>query len=611
MNSRFKPISHIFAIIILTALAYSNTFSSSFHFDDRYAIFEDMAIRDMANLPKIVLDIFNRPLLRITFAINYYFGGIDVFGYHLVNILLHIFVSLSVYILTELLFRRLSGDNPAFNKRVEGDSRFFALLSSLLFALHPVHTGSVTYIASRSSVLAALFYITAVILFIMAYEYNSKSFKGVILHSVALFTFILGWGVKETVLTVPFIIALILFFKTTVKGRGINRRDIILLAMWLLTIPLYALIRYSAVQYVIPVDTRFGPSEILPPYQYLLTELNVVVFHYLKWFFFPVGGPHVDPDIPSEISFMDGSTIAASIILTALIYIAVRSIKRAPIVSFGIFWYFITLLPTSSIFPIADVAVERHLYLPSIGLALIGAYLLLRLRRSLPDRIGFITYLIPVLIVIITIKTNLIWKNEVTLWEDAARKSPDKVRTLSNRAFAYFEAGDTHKAEILYLDFIRRFPDDPFGHNNIALIYGKMGDIDLSIKHYKEAVRLKPEYWRFHMHLGNAYSKTALFPEAVNEFETAINLDPSNPEPMIMLASLLAKNGEIDKVIALANRALLIEPKNAMAYSLLGISYERKGLREDAIRSYKKALELNPGWGPLIEKLNGMTGGSS
>src|SRR3989304_2850009 len=108
------------------------------------------------------------------------------------------------------------------------------------------------------------------------------------------------------------------------------------------------------------------------------------------------------------------------------------------------------------------------------------------------------------------------------------------------------------------------------------------------------------------MHSRDAYKKAGPMNEAIMELQTAVNLEPSNPEPLLKLASFLAKTGEVNKVIDIANSVLVLEPKNAMAFSLLGISYERKGLKEEAVRYYKMALELNPEWEPLIEKLKGL-----
>ncbi|MBI3397705.1 MAG: tetratricopeptide repeat protein [Deltaproteobacteria bacterium] len=605
-----------FIIILLTFIAYSNTFSNSFHFDDRYAIFEDHLIMDIGNVPAIIKDIFNRPVLRTTFAINYYFEGTEPFGYHLLNIILHILVSIGVYLLAYLLLNRLENTrdavgNPRFAIR---DLRSFALLSGLVFALHPVHTGSVTYIASRSAVLATMFYVYAIILFIIGFE--KTSLKRAWFYLMAFFVFVLGMGVKEIVLTTPFIITLLAFMllqnrspnpdasKTGKKGGTFLY---IVSFVWLL-LPLYALIKYLMGQNLIPVDTRFGPGEILPPYQYFLTELNVVVFHYLKWLFLPIDAPHVDPDIPAEISLIDGSTLIALVIIASLIYTAIRLLNKAPLISFAIFWYFITLIPTSSIFPLGDVAVERHLYLPSIGFALFSGFMLMKLKEALPSRLAFIPYLVSIPLIVLTIKANSVWKSEATLWEDAVAKSPNKIRVLSNRAFSYLETGNLDKAEALYKEFLKHFPGDSLGYNNLGLVYEKKGDFMSAVHYYREAVRLRPQYWLFHMHLGNAYGRIGLANDAIVELETSVNLEPLNPEPMIALASLSAKQGNVDRTIAAAEMVIKIEPKNAMAISLMGFAYEKKGMPEEALKYYRMALELHPGWKPVSERVEALAG---
>ncbi|MFQ5585203.1 MAG: tetratricopeptide repeat protein [Thermodesulfobacteriota bacterium] len=581
-------------IVLLTVVAYSNTFSNSFHFDDRYAIFEDRAIRDLGNVPGIFGNILKRPVLRITFALNYYFGGTDVLGYHLVNLMMHIIAGIGVYYLAKLLSDKVVRDDK--------HSISFPLISSLIFTLHPNQTGAVTYIASRSAVFATLFYVLSLVLFIKHFE--EKGWRRNILYLGAILSLVLGLGVKVTVLTLPFIIVLFCVYLTMTKGERFNIRHIVISIPWLLVLPLYAFIRRTMAGHVVPVDARFiGTKDILAPYQYFLTELNVVIFEYGRWLLFPIGAPNVDPDIPAETTILDGSTILAVIIIISLICFAIRFTRKAPIVSLSIFWYFITLIPTSTIFPLADVAVERHLYLPSIGFSFLAAFLLCHIQKKLPSHLAFVPYVPVIILIPLTIQSNALWRSEVTLWEHAAKKSPNKVRVLSNRAFAYLEAGDIDKAETLHLEFLRRFPGDSFGHNNLGLIYEKKGDYSAAVKYFKEAVKLRPRYWRFHMHLGNVYGKLDMIDKAADELEIAMDLKPSQPEPIIILATILAKQGKFDGVITLAERILSLESNNAIAFSLLGLAYEKKGMIDEAVTAYSKALEISPDVEELRKKL--------
>ncbi|MBI5874245.1 MAG: hypothetical protein HZB81_00055 [Deltaproteobacteria bacterium] len=437
---------HFFIIAILSTIAYSNSFYNSFHFDDRYVLLEDPIIKHIDNLPIILSDIFNRPILRATFAISYYFSGLNVLGYHILNLALHIIASILVYFLAAFISKE-------FIKQ-EDNLNLFPLFSALIFALHPLHTGSVTYIASRSAVLAAVFYLASLILFLKAL--SADGHKRYLFHFSAWLIFILSFGVKETVASLAFVIAVYTFIIHRNGLLSYIKKHGIIVSAWFFILGIYILARYLMLTEIAPIDTRIEEG-ILPRHQYFLTELNVIVFYYMRWLIFPFEGPHADPDIPPETTIFDGSTILAVLIIAGLIAASFFGRKRWPVVSFGMLWYFITLIPTSSIFPIGDVAVERHVYIPAIGFSLAAGYLLARAK----DKISF-KALLPVYaalfitLIYFTIASNFIWKNEITLWEDAATKTPNKIRVLNNRAYGYYTAGDLNMAERYYKELLER-----------------------------------------------------------------------------------------------------------------------------------------------------------
>lgn len=600
---------HFFIIAILSTIAYSNSFYNSFHFDDRYVILEDSGIKHIDNLPLILSDVFNRPILRATFAISYYFSGLNVPGYHILNLALHIIVSILVYFLAACI-------SKGFLKQ-ENNLNLFPLFSALVFALHPLHTGSVTYIASRSAVLAALFYLASLVLFLKALSADGR--KKYLFHSSAWLLFILSFGVKETVASLPFVIAVYIFIvhpHTKIFGVGVNTNGLlsyikkygIIVSVWFFILGIYILARYLMFTEIVPTDTRIEEG-ILPRYQYFLTELNVIVFYYMRWLIFPFEGPHADPDIPPETTIFDGSTILAVLIIASLIAASLWGRKRWPVVSFGILWYFIVLLPTSSIFPIGDVAVERHVYIPAIGFSLAAGYLLAKAK----DKISF-KALLPVYaalfitLIYFTIASNFIWKNELTLWQDAARKAPNKVRVLNNRAYGYYTAGDLNNAEYYYKELLKLHPEYPFGHNNLGLIYQRKGDIANAISEYEKAVAIRPGNQVFRMNLGIAYDTAGFLDKAIAELEAAVKLNPMNPQALVTLASTLAKIGEFSNAIQIINKAIEIEPENSMAYYIMGYSYEMSGLLSKALDAYNKALIFNPDWELPKSRILGLKG---
>ncbi|HBR16689.1 MAG: hypothetical protein A3G39_11470 [Deltaproteobacteria bacterium RIFCSPLOWO2_12_FULL_43_16] len=591
-------ILHLFTIALLSVIAYHNSFYNSFHFDDRYAILEDAAIKNIRNLPLIFSDIFNRPILRATFAINYYFGGLNVFGYHFLNLLFHIIVSIQVYFLASLLYKRFFSS--------ENNPQTYALISALIFALHPLHTGSVTYIASRSAILAALFYLASFLLFLKTLSLKDK--KRPLWYLLTCILFILSLGVKEVTVTLPMIIAIYAFISDSDSLLSYIKKYGIILSILFLILALYLLARLLTLSEIALLDVRIEEG-ILPRYPYFLTEINVIIFYYLKWLVFPFDGPHVDPDIPPETTIFDGSTILAFLIIAGLIAASLFGRKRWPIVSFGILWYFITLAPTSSFFPIGDVAVERHVYIPAIGFSLAAGYLLYRAkdRISLKILLPVYTALVTVFIYF-TIAGNFIWKNELTLWGDAAKKAPLKIRVLNNRAWGYYLAGDLRTAEHYYKELLERFPEYPFGHNNLGLIYQNKGEIENAIKEYQMAAAIRPNIQLFRMNLGIAYDIAGLYDKAIAELRMAVKLNPANPEALVNLASTLAKDNKFQNAIQILNKAVEIDPANSMAYYILGYSYEMSGLLSEAINAYNKALKLNPDWELAKSRILGLKG---
>lgn len=583
--------AHFLTLTGITTIVYLNSLYNSFHFDDKYVILADRLIRSLKNLPLIFSDIFSRPLLRATFALNYHFGGLNVFGYHLTNLFLHVLVAVEVYILTEVIHRD-------FVKNENSDS-LFPFISASLFAIHPLHTGSVTYIASRSSVLVTVFFLLSFILF-MKGTVNQK--KRRVYHLLSVIIFILGFGVKEIVVTLPFILIVYIYLRHTNNIDPLPFKNYLkTLIPFFVVLLCYLIARKLTLTSVVPVDRRIYEG-LLPPYQYFITEIKVVPFYYLKWLLLPIGGPNVDPDIPAEKSFFNITTLSAATIIIILLGIAFLYRKKQPLVSFCIIWFFITLLPTSSIFPLGDLAVERRVYLPSVGFFLLFALLLIRLKKIVPTRYMSVGYICLVLILgYLTVQRNSIWKSELTLWEDAAKKSPNKVRVLNNRAYAYIIEGDLDRAEYYYKRLLQRFPEYPYGHNNLGTIYQIQGRLEEALKEFKVAVKLRPENPLFRLKLAIVYENKGRLAEAIKEMEIAARLAPSNPQILTTLASTLAKAGRYQESISIIKRAIKIDPADPLAYYILGYSYEKTGESTMAISAYREAIRLKPGW-PLPHK---------
>lgn len=409
----------LFAVMLLAAviiISYSNTFSSSFQFDDTQQIVENRQIRSLANLPGILRG--QRGVTVATFAFNYAMGGLNTWGWHVVNTAIHIANSaLVMFFISSALFA--SGMGAAISKRLS----FFV---ALIFALHPVQTQAVTYIVQRMESLSALFYLLALILFIKSGQTQAQ-FKRYLLYAVTALSYVLAFYSKESALTLPAAILLYdFYFLSALRFKPLLARWPMHAMLWVLFIffslttvmPSAGFSDYRAETAAQEASVKIAPAGAkaaqnapspaaspdviqktadlptagfaLPnftPKQYLYTQFNVTVY-YLSLLIAPAN-QNLDYDFPLSNGLFETPAInkgtllnyplpppAVSLVILALIaaiafYLAFWSLRNGPgrarVSSFFIFWFFLILSPTSSFIPILDVIYEHRLYLASAG----------------------------------------------------------------------------------------------------------------------------------------------------------------------------------------------------------------------------------------------------
>ncbi len=398
---------HRAAAVVITAavlIAYSNTFHAAFQFDDLPQVVENDRLKSLSNIKALLTE--NRGVSMASFALNYAWGGHDVVGYHIFNTAVHVLASVFAYLLLYNIFLR-AGAREVWSKRV-------AFFSALFFALHPVQTQAVTYIIQRMESLSSLFYILALLFFVLASNASTALKRGA-LYSATVAAYILGFYSKESAVTMPAVILLLdIFFVSGKSLRGVLSRiplyavlGVLLVYFLFVTIkPLGGLDAFiksppgsvegqrdtaapAARRNVQPVYE--GPSAgfsqtAITPKEYLYTQFNVIVY-YMALLAVPVN-QNLDYDFPVAKSLFKTPSLNSGTVLnlpvwppvvsllilisiTALgVYLFFRS-RGGPgaglFVSFFIFWFFIILSPTSSVVPIIDVIYEHRLYLASLG----------------------------------------------------------------------------------------------------------------------------------------------------------------------------------------------------------------------------------------------------
>lgn len=593
-----RPENHILLILILGTLVYSNSLGVPFVLDDLESIVRNEIIRDLANYlpggPGYDF-LLRRCIGYFTFALNYHFSGLDVTGYHLFNLVVHLATALLVYLLLRLTFR-----TPLLaESRLAPQAGMTALIAALLFVTHPVQTQAVTYTVQRLTSLCAFFYLLSLVLYVVARLTPRQSrrrngnnmpvlrWRTPLLLSGSVLFAILAMFTKEIAFTLP--LAALLY--ETCFFRGAWHQRAVRLMPLLLTLPIIPLLVLTDEGLPATTDGLPQTGAEIPRLDYFLTQIRVLVT-YLRLLVLPIN-QNLDYEYPIFSTFLTPPVFLSFLLLTAIFGFAIyllwrsRSLNNpvpghksksppAPgpqastpefrLIAFGIFWFFLTLAVESSFIPIADVIFEHRLYLPSIGAATVLATLL-ALGREKTRRLwgGNIPLLIAAVAIsalaLSTFQRNEVWQDEVSLWGDVARKSPTKHR-------AWYNLG-TH----------------------LMTDHGKPAEAILPLL---RAVALDPEHAKTWYNLGSSYLKSNRAKEAITPLRTAVRLDPDMADAVVNLAVALIHTGNPTEAIPLLEGVRKRRPNWPGLRLNLGIAYLGTGNLSAARRELAVLQEIAP-----------------
>ena len=569
----------IIIIFVLTLIIYSNTLNSPFHFDDEKVIVKNESVRDIKNFSKIFFSNPSRPVLTFSFALNFWFGRLTPFSYHLVNILLHGLNGVLLFLILSLTFT---------------GNLFIPLFASLIFVSHPVNIESVTYISSRSGVLCTFFYLLSVLFFIkFLRNIKNSSLSGwlskpAIPYSLSILFFILSMGTKETGITLPIFLILyeICFSASTKQDKSLLNPpippfdkggvgedflyvrnpplppfdkggfwgDLLYFRYKLYYIPFFAIIGFIIVLRKYFFGTFGNPTFYRDYYQNLLTQ-GRALWAYIKLLFFPIN-LNVDHEFFLSNSFLEFRTLLSFAGILVLFFFAFRYLRKSPGVSFCVLFFFLAISPTSLI-PLQDILSERWLYLPGIGFCLfLALVIMLFLNPPLPPffkgGVGGLLVMGIILILffsILTFTRNSVWNSEISLWKDATLKSPRKART----------------------------------YNNLGVALAKSKRYDEAMESFKKAIRLNKYYSPAIGNLGKAYMEKG---EKALMLEMAVALSECG--------EYYTEKGMFKEAIISYNELIKLVPESIAAYGNLGIIYMMLNEKALAREQFEKVLKYSP-----------------
>ena len=540
-------------IAVVALVLYANSFSIPFLFDDYFEISSNPAVKTIEPLLGYLRRARGIPAL--TFALNYRAGGFDVWGFHLVNVLVHLANGVLVY---ALVLRTLQ--LPTLRDRYRGVAGILAALVAVIFVAHPLQTMAASYIVQRTESIAAFFYLLTLLLFSLA-STTGDGVRRIALYVAAALSALLGVVSKEVAATVPLAaLAYRLCFLRAAPGRS---RVLRLALAALLLLPLaygvmlarpYLFPPPETVAADVPRGWAYIPTagfriEGITPWQYLLTQFGVILW-YLRLFVLPTR-QCFDYGWPLADSLWRADVLLPLAVLLGLVAAAALAYRRYPLATFCIAWLFITLAPSSSIIPLRDAAFEHRMYLPIVGLAMlvvVGGY----------DLLGGL----------------------------AAR--------AGQPAAPLRKAGTVLVALWIAL----------LGAATVA----RNAVLQEPIAFAADSVEKAPDNWRAHSSYGEALQTAGRSDEAMHEFEEAVRLNPKVGSPRVELGQLYLRSGRVDEaeVVLQPATAELEESVAAAAYRQLAAIAEQRGDPWKAVELLREAVRRKPGWSTSHAQLAGV-----
>lgn len=474
-----KRIWHIALLLLAGTIVYSNSFHVPFILDDHV----NLNFVGQKSLLEHLLHGSSRRVTDISFALNYRVHGLQVAGYHLVNLVIHLANIMLLYYFIISVIRSLHVSYSRNDSGIHETStveHFIPFATALLFAVHPVQTQAVTYIIQRYTSLATFFYLLSSLFYIRARRafLQGGTGRNSLLPGIGAFVAaLLAAGSKQIAFTLPFMLLVLEIF--LFRGRLFNRRFYLACgALFIIVLAVVAVVWHGSSLDVFLFDLRHATTEdqYTPRTTYVLTQTRVVAT-YLGLLCLPIG-QNLMHDAPIYSHLFLQPVLVSVALHCCLITFAVILFRISEqslvtdkrrcgvcqrLASLGIFWFYGAMAVESSIIPIRDVMFEHRMYLPSVGFFMTITALF---ALALQDRRTGMRVLQTLLAVVciglgsMTIARNRVWNDPLALWQDVVNKSPDKWLALLNLAGEYMAKNMPEKALPLYVRTMELNPNE-------------------------------------------------------------------------------------------------------------------------------------------------------
>jgi tetratricopeptide (TPR) repeat protein len=569
-------------IVVASLVVYVPALRSGFIWDDDHYVEENVLLRS----PKGLWNIWTGrgvpmsyvPMVYTVFNLEYALWGLNPFGYHLTNVLLHAANALLIW----LLLSRLG---------VRG-----AWLVSAIFALHPVHTESVAWITELKNVLSLFFCLLSAIAYVKyAFGSSDESTKGreETFYQLSTFLFICALAAKTAICFFPFSLLIVLWWKhgrVTLKDiRDLSRFFVLALA-WGLFILWWE-------------DKNIGTGYVEFGFTFIKRILlaSHALWFYLGKLFYPVNLTFSYPKwVIEPTNPLNYIWLLLCLVTAWGIWHWRKKLQRGSVAAVAFF--IVALSPMIGFFNcytyIYTYVADHYQYVASIG----PITLFVAIGCIAVKRLGKYANAISVVSVVLILSTlgTLTWrqchiyKDRETLWSDTIQKNPGSLMARLNLGIEYYRQGRLDEAISWLKKLAQLSPGYYKAYYNLGVVYLKKGDLDVASCCFLLTLELEPDHAGAYNGLGLVFYKQGHFDKAISYFQKALQIKPELSGVHNNLGDAFMSQGDFEQAMHHYSEAIRIEPGFAMAHYNLGSLLDKKGSLDEAIQEYTKALEINP-----------------
>ncbi len=600
MNTRRTHFVFLFALVLTMLLTYSNHFHNPFHFDDSHSIVTNSYIRDLKNIPLFFTDGATissnpanqsyRPLTCVSYAIDYKLGGglSDTFYFQLSTFIWFVLQCFIMYFLF-LFWLKKSIEHPW--------TTWAAMFAVAWYAVHTANAETINYICARTDSLSTMGVVSGMALFVF--------FPKLRKFQLYLIPVAMGILVKQSALVfAPILLVYVWLFELNINASNFfqssSRKNLISgiitsIPSFILCIAGYFIVKAMTPETFVPGTVDHFNFAITQPY---------VSLHYFITYFLPTELSADSDWLPFESVYNWRFPMGVLFVfaMVRIAFIASNKSETRPI-AFGILWFFIALLPSSSIVPFAEVMNDHRTFFPYVGLTLActwtAALIVLHYKdlifKSKVNTFYFFAFVMLILggNILGTWERNKVWSSDETLWYDVTVKSPNNGRGLMNYGLSQMSKGNYDDAEKYFVKALERIPNYSYLHVNMGVLKNAQGKATEAENHFKTGLALSPNNPETYYFYGNFLKSQGRGTEAIPLLEQALILSPGHAFSKNLLEEIRLSGASPEDIIKNAEAVVLKDP-SADNYLNLSLVYFRAKKFRECIEACHKALEINP-----------------